>query len=279
VGNAAAFGRPGNSSFTVNATSRGNADAFGRATAAVAIAGTTAVSVRGQPATSTVSSTPTTRTVNVIVQNTGNVEDRFSLAIIGSTGPVTAVLLDASGASVASIGSITLPAFSSAAVRLSANITGTGAATVTVRATSLTVGTTQASATLSFNPAPVCSFDIDGDGIARASTDGVLVVRYLLGLTDTPLINGAVNPAGTFANLVDITNRLNVLRDNNWLDIDGNGSAQAASDGILLVRAMLGFTGTAVTNGVVVGGGPGGTREDWSAIKGYLNNTCAMNLP
>ena len=36
-----------------------------------------------------------------------------------------------------------------------------------------------------------------------------------------------------------------MLRDNNWLDIDGNTSALTESDGIPLPRAMLGFTGAA----------------------------------
>ncbi len=276
VGNPAAFARPGNSSFTVNATSRANAIAFGRSSATVVIPASTAVSVVGQPASSTVSSTPATRTVNVIVQNLGNVEDRYSLTITGSTGPVTAKLIDASGAGVASIGSITVPAFSSAAIRATATITGSGLATVTVRATSLTTGT-QASTTLTFNPAPVCSFDIDGDGIARPLTDGLMIIRYMLGLSGTPLIQGAFNPEGAFANISDINTRLNLLRGNNWLDIDDNGTSLAESDGILLLRAMFGLTGTAVTHGAL--GEAPRNREDWAAIKVYLNTTCNMNLP
>lgn len=279
VGNVAAFGRPGNSSFTVNASSRTNANAFGRGSATVAIPSSNAVIVFGQPTNSTVSSTPTNRTVNVIVQNLGNIEDRFSLAIIGSTGPVTATLSDASGGAVSSIGSITIPAFSSAAVRLNAAITASGLATVTVRVTSLTSGTIQASTIISFSAAmvPVCSFDIDGDGAPYATTDGVLIVRYLLGLSGPALINGAFNPAGSFANITDIGTRLNVLRDNNWLDLNGNGVALADSDGLMLLRAMFGLTGTAVTNGAL--GGSPGSRNDWPAIKDYLNSTCHMNLP
>ena len=50
VGNAGAFARPGNSSFTVNATSRANANAFGRGSATVLIPSSTAVNVVGQPA-------------------------------------------------------------------------------------------------------------------------------------------------------------------------------------------------------------------------------------
>jgi hypothetical protein len=277
VGNAATFAVPGTSSFTVNAASRSNGNAFGRASATVTIPPSSAVSVTGQPASSTVSSTPTTRTVNVVVQNLGNVEDRYSVAIVGSTGPVAASLIDASGADVSSIGSITIPAFSTAAVRAAASITGAGPATVTVRATSLTAGSTQASATISFNPAPVCSFDIDGDGVVNAMTDGLLVVRYLLGLSGDPLIEDAYNPAGTYGNPSNITSRLETLNSNNWLDIDGNNERSAATDGVLLLRAMFGLTGTAVTTGAM--GTPPHARADWAAIRAYLNSTCGMGLP
>ena len=35
-------------------------------------------------------------------------------------------------------------------------------------------------------------FDIDGNGKADALTDGVLIIRYLFGMTGAPLINKAI---------------------------------------------------------------------------------------
>jgi hypothetical protein len=60
------------------------------------------------------------------------------------------------------------------------------------------------------------------------------------------------------------------------LDIDGSGGApNAASDGLMLVRAMLGFTGTEVTNGAVVSTPP---RNTWALIRAYLNANCGTSF-
>jgi len=55
------------------------------------------------------------------------------------------------------------------------------------------------------------------------------------------------------------------------LDVDGNGTVEALADGMLLLRAMFGLTGTAVTNGAV---GGGATRSTWTKIRAYLNGSC-----
>jgi hypothetical protein len=60
------------------------------------------------------------------------------------------------------------------------------------------------------------------------------------------------------------------------LDIDGSGGApNAATDGLMLVRAMLGFTGAAVTNGAISGAPP---RNTWPLIRDYLNKNCGTNF-
>ena len=55
------------------------------------------------------------------------------------------------------------------------------------------------------------------------------------------------------------------------LDIDGNGGTDALTDGLLVMRALFGLTGTSVTNGAV---GASPTRGTWSAIQSYLNANC-----
>ena len=59
------------------------------------------------------------------------------------------------------------------------------------------------------------------------------------------------------------------------LDIDGNGTVDALTDGLLLVRSLFGLTGTAVTSGAV---GSGATRANWSAIQTFLKANCGMGL-
>lgn len=60
------------------------------------------------------------------------------------------------------------------------------------------------------------------------------------------------------------------------LDIDGNGTISATTDGLLLVRAMLGFTGTAVTDNALGAGTL--ARGDWPSIRAFLNANCGTNF-
>jgi hypothetical protein len=59
------------------------------------------------------------------------------------------------------------------------------------------------------------------------------------------------------------------------LDIDGNGNVDALSDGLMLIRAMFGLTGTPVTSNAV---GQGAARTTWAQIRDYLNGTCGANF-
>ncbi|MBK7469574.1 MAG: hypothetical protein IPI73_01975 [Betaproteobacteria bacterium] len=59
------------------------------------------------------------------------------------------------------------------------------------------------------------------------------------------------------------------------LDADGNGTADALTDGLIMIRAMFGLTGTAVTNNAL---GGGASRDSWSLIRGFLNGSCGTNF-
>jgi hypothetical protein len=60
------------------------------------------------------------------------------------------------------------------------------------------------------------------------------------------------------------------------LDVDGNGSAGALTDGVLIVRYLFGFTGAQLTNGAV---GPGCTRCDATSIIAFLNTHDTTSTP
>ena len=51
------------------------------------------------------------------------------------------------------------------------------------------------------------------------------------------------------------------------LDVDGDGSADALTDGVLLLRYLFGFRGATLVAGVDLGGC---TRCDATAIEAYL---------
>lgn len=123
-----------------------------------------------------------------------------------------------------------------------------------------------------------CGLDIDVDSKVQAGTDGLLIVRYLLGLRGAALVGGVLgSPTALRIDPAKIETVLQRLVDAKRLDIDGNNATEAQTDGLLLLRAMLGFTGTSVTNNALGTGTP--TRGDWPAIRSYLTDSCKLVLP
>jgi hypothetical protein len=60
------------------------------------------------------------------------------------------------------------------------------------------------------------------------------------------------------------------------LDLDGDGTVQPLTDGLLLLRALFGLTGTAVTNAALPNPAP--PRSTWSSIRAHMNGNCGMNF-
>jgi hypothetical protein len=119
------------------------------------------------------------------------------------------------------------------------------------------------------------SLDVDLNGSADATTDGILMLRYLFGLTGSVLVDGVVDPAGQRTNSNEITAYLDQKR-HTMLDVDGNGQADALSDGIVIVRYLFGFTGDNLINGAV---DPAGTRNTAPAIEALLQSSLPMSPP
>lgn len=92
----------------------------------------------------------------------------------------------------------------------------------------------------------VPSLDIDNDGNFDAATDGVLLVRYLLGMRDGALTSAATG-ANAERNATAIASYIAAL--GNALDIDGDSSVKAATDGLLVLRYLLNLRGAALLSG------------------------------
>jgi len=97
-------------------------------------------------------------------------------------------------------------------------------------------------------PVPACSLNIDASPVVSAATDGVLVLRYLLGVRGTALTTGAVG-AGAGRNATQIESHLASLLQAGSLDADGDTLARGTTDGLLILRALLGLNGSALTAG------------------------------
>lgn len=99
----------------------------------------------------------------------------------------------------------------------------------------------------------------------HALTDGQLVLRYMLGLTGPALTAGAVGPTANRSDPGDISTYLNAIRSR--LDVDGNSFIDVATDGLLIIRYMLGFRGDKLITDAI---GSTPTRSSAQDIESWL---------
>jgi hypothetical protein len=109
------------------------------------------------------------------------------------------------------------------------------------------------------------TLDIDGNGVLQPLSDGLLVLRKLFGFTGATLIGGAVGNGCTRCDATAIEAYINGL--GLVLDLDGNTTLGALTDGLLVLRYLFGFTGGTLTTGAV---GGGCSRCDAATIEPYL---------
>lgn len=120
-----------------------------------------------------------------------------------------------------------------------------------------------------YEPA-TCMLDVDGDSRVDSTTDGVLILRYLFGLRNQALVGGvAGQSSGRTA--VEIEGLLADLFAQGKLDADGDGQSLAMTDGLLILRAMLGLTGGALTAGAANTAHPG--VRDAQQVLHWIENT------
>ena len=110
------------------------------------------------------------------------------------------------------------------------------------------------------------SLDIDGDGQATALTDGLLIIRYLFGFSGPALVSGALDADATVATADAIVARLDSQKT--ALDIDGDGSTLPLTDGLLIIRYLFGFEGSALVAGAL---GNSAVRTDATSVVNFLD--------
>ena len=110
------------------------------------------------------------------------------------------------------------------------------------------------------------TWDFDGNGQADALTDGLMMLRYLFGLRDNLVTNGAMASNSPFDSqqvVAEIEAAMDIA------DIDADGELNALTDGLLLLRYLFGLRDDILTNGAV---GPDATRSSNSDIQNYLES-------
>ena len=96
-------------------------------------------------------------------------------------------------------------------------------------------------------------------------TDGLILLRYLFGVAGDGLTKSAIAAGADRTETVAIESYLAALRPG--LDIDGNGKADALTDGLLIIRYMFGLRGSSLLTSVVAANA---TRKTALEIEAYL---------
>jgi len=110
--------------------------------------------------------------------------------------------------------------------------------------------------------------DVDASGSPTeydALTDGLLIIRYLFGMTGPALTTGALGPTATRTDPDAIKAYLDSVRSG--LDVDGNGTADALTDGLLVIRYLFGLRGDALLAGAL---DPLATRTTPAVVEAYV---------
>lgn len=110
------------------------------------------------------------------------------------------------------------------------------------------------------------ALDANDDGGSDALSDGLLIIRFLFGLNGSALTNGTDVGTGTRQGAAEIASYLAAIRP--LLDVDGNGAADALTDGLMIIRYLSGSRGPALTAGAI---GTGATR-DRPQIETYIRS-------
>jgi len=110
------------------------------------------------------------------------------------------------------------------------------------------------------------TLDIDGDGETAALTDGLLIMRHLFDFKGEALTDAAVGSEATRSDPQEIQNYLSEY--SSQLDIDDDGSTEALTDGLLIMRTLFDFSESALINSAV---GSSGNRKTATEIATYID--------
>ena len=91
--------------------------------------------------------------------------------------------------------------------------------------------------------------DLDSNGEYDALTDGLLLLRRMFGLTGDPLVSDVIADNSAYPYPNDIDSHFELLGD--LVDIDGDGSIDALTDGLVTLRYLFGLRGDILVSGVI----------------------------
>ncbi len=111
-----------------------------------------------------------------------------------------------------------------------------------------------------------CSLDADGNGVVEAMTDGLYALRAMLNLP-APALAAMPFAVCSRRNATEratfVANQISTRE----YDVDGDGVVLPATDGLLILRGLLGFQGDSLVAGAL---GVSATRRTGDVIRTYL---------
>ncbi len=120
---------------------------------------------------------------------------------------------------------------------------------------------------------PSCNLDVDNNGLFEPATDGMAILRRMLG-ANSAAFSGL---SGTCATNTTATAIFNATSSISGYNVTGGTPTRPSTDGLVILRAMRGLTNTAVTDGLGLAAS-GAIRTDWNTLRTYMNSTCGANF-
>jgi hypothetical protein len=118
-----------------------------------------------------------------------------------------------------------------------------------------------------------CSLDVDNNGLIEPSTDGVAILRRMMGMG----VGAFSGVAGSCAANTSAS-AIFAATSSNYNVTAGTSTTTAGRDGTVILRAMQGLTGTSVTNGLGLASETGAANTSWPQLQTWLNTTCGTNF-
>jgi hypothetical protein len=118
-----------------------------------------------------------------------------------------------------------------------------------------------------------CILDLDANERLEPLVDGLLLIRGLLEAPDSSFVT-STGLALTTAQQSELRTRIGNLKLSGLIDVDKNTSTNADSDGLMILRAMLGYKGDGITDGLIGANAQRNAQE----IRTYMKEACGLTV-
>ena len=120
-----------------------------------------------------------------------------------------------------------------------------------------------------------CTPDVNGDGKVDIAGDGIFVLKALFGMNQESDYVSLAHACADLSYPQSLSKIQSAKTSLDW-DLDGDGSVLPLTDGLLMLRMMLGIYGQALVAGAT---NPAGLRQDSNQIVNYFYNRCGSIQP